>query len=124
MNDFKEKLNAALKERGITQRELVHAIGMTPGGFISSLNNNSIKMATFEKICEYLELPYSYFYEHDELPPSAKDESNISVMQNVIDDLLKEIKNLKIKVYTRENQLRQNNVNFHSVSKCGGVLAA
>jgi len=127
MKDFSAKLTKLLEEKKISQKALANSVGMSPTGFSQMLGNGSMKMKIYEQICDTLEVPYSYFYDEGEEHPSTlneESETKISIMQNVIDDLLNEIKSLKMKVYTRENQLRQNNVNFHSVSKCGGVLAA
>ena len=115
MDNFKEKLKTALREKGISQKELANAIGMSEGGFIASVENNSIKMSTFEKICQHLDKPYSYFYESE---PQIKDESIMSVM---IDELMDEIKALRMKIISRENILKKNNINFHDVSKQVGV---
>lgn len=122
MKNFNEKLKKVLKDRGRSQKSLSISIGMSEAGFVQMINNNSIKVETLEKICTELNVPFSYFLEDEENSSiEVKDES---FWERMVDDLMAEVKSLKIQVYRKDNLLRKNGINFHSVSKCGGVLAA
>ena len=116
MVNFNEKLKKALKDKGISQKQLVGMIGMTEGGFISMLNNNSIKVETLEKICETLDIPITYFLDIQVEPEGF--------WKRMINELSEEVKNLRMRAYRAEEVLQKHGIgNFNCVSKSTAVLA-
>lgn len=116
MENFSEKLKQALREKNMTQGELCEKIGMTANGLKKMIDNGTTRVDTLEDICRVLDVPISRFIEVKVKPESF--------WQTMIDDLMTEIKDLRLKNYQAKEVLKQNGINFHSVSKRGGVLAA
>ena len=114
MENFSEKLNSALKEKGMNKSQLCLQIGMTLNGLNKSIENNTMKIETLELICKILDVPISQFLDIRFKPEGF--------WQTMIDDLMNEIKDLRLKNYQAKEMLKQNGINFHNVSKQGGVL--
>lgn len=121
MKNFNERLKKLLKDRGRSQKSLTTSIGMSEAGFVQMINNNSIKVETLEKICHELDVPFSYFLDEEARELEPKDET---IWERMVDDLMSEVKNLKMQVYRRDNVLKKNGINFHNVSGYQGVCAA
>ncbi len=118
MDNINLKLKNALKEKHMTQGDLCNKLGITQNGLRKMIDNNSMKIETLEQICKILELPMSYFLDID--IQNRPD----SFWKRMVTDMNDEIANWRLRAYKAEELLKQNGINFHSVSKCGGVLAA
>ena len=57
-----EKIKTYLKEKKIEQKHLAAMIGISPASLGRSLNSNSIKIDTVEKISEALKLDITYWF--------------------------------------------------------------
>lgn len=55
MNIF-DKIERILKQRQITTRALISAIGITPPGYYGMVKSGEIKLSTLENICTYLRI--------------------------------------------------------------------
>lgn len=69
MRQLIEKL---LLDRKISKMDFYAQIGMSSTGFNQSLENNSMKVSTLQKIAEVLGIPISYFFPENEKQENAE----------------------------------------------------
>ncbi len=113
MKNFTEKLKKALKEKGISQKELAQRIEMSESGLIKMMNNNTIQVETLETICGILDVPITYFLDIEIKP--------VGFWRRLLDEANQEAQNWKLRAYQLEEQLSQQ-PNFKYVSRRQGVL--
>jgi DNA-binding Xre family transcriptional regulator len=63
--NFKKALDKALEAKQISIKKLAAEIDMTEQGFYKMLKNDSVKVATLERIAEVLELPITFFFDYE-----------------------------------------------------------
>lgn len=73
-------------------------IGMSNAGFYQSLNNQTINLNTFEKICKELNLnPNDYFELGFDLPANTDIIKRLESVENTIRSVKEELKNFREK---------------------------
>ncbi len=61
--DIKRKIDALLKDKRMTVKDILEDIDMSETGYYQMLKNHSMKITTLEKIAAKLEVPIIYFLE-------------------------------------------------------------
>lgn len=79
---MKNKVREILRERGIMQKELAEAIGMSEIGLSKALDGSATK-ATLDRIAEYLNVDYSLLIV-EELLPNAKYEGELHLGDKIL----------------------------------------
>ena len=59
------KLWSLINKQELSKSAAGRIVDMSPQGFISMMENKSIKVSTLEIFCNYFNVPISYFYEED-----------------------------------------------------------
>jgi len=74
------KIKTIAKAKRVRLDELAEAVGLSRGGLLYIMKNNSIKVETLEKIAIYLKIPVSTFFEEGKAMHVSG--SNIAVVNN------------------------------------------
>ncbi len=75
--DIKSKIDALLKEKRMTVKDILSDIDMTETGYYQMLKNHSMKLTTLGKIAAKLEVPIIHFFPDEALPSKAVDRAAI-----------------------------------------------
>lgn len=118
MDSIAQKLEALIRNHGVTKVELASSIGLTSQTIANILNGADAKVSSIQKIAAYFGIPAGYLV--DEVPlQSTKGNSNIVVgrdnngnitmaeCQNQLDDALKEVKHLKEVIDAKDKLLQE-----------------
>jgi hypothetical protein len=99
MENIRETVEPALKAKGITAKQMCADLGITEQGFYRGLRENSMRMATYNRIKEYLEIDSS-------TKPSVSSTNDSSdYWKGLIRQLSEEITQLKIENWTLRKEL-------------------
>ena len=100
-------LERIIKEKGFTTKTLVEKLGITENGFAYMLKNDTIKVATIEKIADILNVSVCVFFECNNQAEKSKPEK---IMEMVIKEDSKSIDELLLK-----KTLYHDNTDFETV---------
>ncbi len=59
------RLKKLIEKKRITQKEIAKYIGLSENAFSTALKKGDFKISMLEKICEYINVPVSYFFEEE-----------------------------------------------------------
>jgi hypothetical protein len=78
-NDYGWRLLLFIKKKGVGMPELAEYVGMTAFGFKKSVTNQTLKLGTWAKLCEYFGLSMDEF--NDQLAQMDDDEYHLLVLK-------------------------------------------
>jgi len=93
------KLWSLINKQELSKSAAGRIVDMSPQGFISMMENKSIKVSTLEIFCNYFNVPISCFYEEDDTQltinePKASETGCLKCIEKDkrIEDLTREVK--------------------------------
>lgn len=99
MENFKEKFEAGLKNKGISARQMCLKIGITEQSYYRALRENTMTMKNYRKICDFLEIQDDTIKEYDNT------KNYYSYWRKLANQLSEELNNARIKIFELEAQL-------------------
>lgn len=114
MEIFKKAVKKRLKERSMNFGELAEKVNMSHEGLMRSIDNDTLKLVTYKKVCSILGLDIHEFMEDGYNKPDEE-----GIFSRMLTDVQSEMNKVKVRSYKMEDLLRQNglSVNFRLVSK-------
>lgn len=101
-------IEALRKEKKIPKMDFYEKIDMTSKGYTLMVENNSIKVATLQKIAEVLDVPVSTFFEMDDKGSTHEGQIEYFDLNEPYDlDATKEIMDLNIPLEEKITILRE-----------------
>lgn len=118
MEIFKKAVKKRLKERSMNFGELAEKTNMSHEGLSRSIDNDTLKLATYKKVCSILELNVHEFIEDGYIKPSDE-----GIFARMLSDAQSEMMTVKIRAYKMEDMLRKAgfSVNFKLVSRYDAI---
>ncbi len=103
-----QKVKAKLKTMGVTYNDFCTAIGMSRTGVDKMLDNHSIKSDVLEKMCNFLNVPTTFFVniiEINKQNETKNDENITSKLLEIIEELRNDKKFLQEELKSKKDDL-------------------
>jgi DNA-binding Xre family transcriptional regulator len=65
MRDIYHKIDRILKQRSITTRALIDAVGLSNAGYYKMVKTGDMKLSMLDKVCKFLEIDINKLIESD-----------------------------------------------------------
>lgn len=114
MEIFKKAVKKRLKERSMNFGELAEKVNMSHEGLSRSIDNDTLKLVTYKKVCNILDLNVHEYMEDGYVKPEEE-----GIFARMLNEVQSEMNKIKVRAYKMEDMLKQNglSVNFSLVSK-------
>lgn len=110
MENLQSIIETAIRQKKVTVRQMCKDIGITEQGYYRAIRANSMKMSTYSKIAEYLNIENKEMQKEQQM--ISNNDTSVDYWNGFIKELYNEIASLKMENWSLRKELGK----FSSVS--------